>query len=228
MDKEGYDSCRVGQGARRIVSCDRPGEQVLYTISFRSFSLTGGLSFSPGMDYHLISTSSPEDIEQVTQKSNGSKKNRKSFSNVFQLYGGMCHTHNMKVTFKVRSQSDLEEERRRAEEERRRAEEEEERRRRKEGKRKHRRKNKKRKRKKEHSSAGEDDSLLMPNSASSPKPYDFYLNQAKSGLGDKVEKKKDNSTLVKQEASTSNGSRIQAASVCCAMLGAALLSSRML
>ncbi len=136
----------------------------------------------------------------------------------------MCHTHNMKVTFKVRSQRDLEEERRRAEEE--------ERRRRKEDRRKHRRKNKKRKRKKEHLSAGEDDSLLVPNSASSPKPYDFYLNQAKSGLGDKVEKKKDNSTLVKQEASTSNGARIQAAavgaSVLCAMLGAALLRSRML
>ena len=224
MDKEGYDSCRVGPGARRIVSCDHPGEQVLYTISFRSFSLTGGLSFSPGMDYHLISTSSLEDIEQVTQR-NSSKFEEKSktiFTYLLQLYGGMCHTHNMKVTFKVRSQRDLEEERRRAEEE--------ERRRRKEERRKHRRKSKKRKRKKEHLSAGEDDSLLLvPNSASSPKPYEFYLNQAKSGLGDKVEKKKDNSTLVKQEASTSNGARIQAAaSVCCAMLGAALLRSRML
>ena len=174
-----------------------------------------------GLPPHIHLVAGRHRAGDTNNSSKFEEKSKTIFTYLFQLYGGMCHTHNMKVTFKVRSQRDLEEERRRAEEE--------ERRRRKEGKRKHRRKNKKRKRKKEHLSAGEDVSLLVPNSASSPKPYDFYLNQAKSGLGDKVEKKKDNSTLVKQEASTSSGARIQAAaSVCCAMLGAALLRSRML
>ena len=83
VTKEEYDSCRIFDKHPRIIAqCNFPFRKLFFTISFRSFSPTpGALEFKPGFDYHFISTSSKQDIKQ--------------------LENGMCHTHNMKVVFKV-------------------------------------------------------------------------------------------------------------------------------
>ena len=83
VTKEEYDSCRIfGRRPHIIAQCNSPFQKLFFTISFRSFSPTpGALEFKPGFDYHFISTSSKENINQ--------------------LENGMCHTHNMKLVFKV-------------------------------------------------------------------------------------------------------------------------------
>jgi len=85
VSKEEYDSCMVYRPTSRVVgSCTRPNELSYFTISFRSFTpIPGGLEFRPGQDYYFITTSSPNNLHG---------KN-----------GGRCKTHNMKVIFKVAS-----------------------------------------------------------------------------------------------------------------------------
>lgn len=87
VSKEEYDSCMVYRPTSRVVgSCTRPNELSYFTISFRSFTpIPGGLEFRPGQDYYFITTSSPNNLHG---------KN-----------GGRCKTHNMKVIFKVASNS---------------------------------------------------------------------------------------------------------------------------
>ena len=54
---------------------------MFFTITFRSFTPTpGGLEFTPGKDYYLISTSNNRDIHRRV--------------------GGWCSSHNMKIVFK--------------------------------------------------------------------------------------------------------------------------------
>ena len=83
VTKEEYDSCRILHPRPRIIAqCKSPFRKLFFTISFRSFSPTpGALEFKPGFDYHFISTSSKEDVNQ--------------------LEFGMCHTNNMKIVFKI-------------------------------------------------------------------------------------------------------------------------------
>lgn len=83
VSKEEYESCRITHSDPRIVAvCDKPDNQLQFTITFRSFSPTPrGLEFRPGQDYYFISTSSRGDLHRRV--------------------GGSCSTHNMKVIFKV-------------------------------------------------------------------------------------------------------------------------------
>lgn len=83
VSREEYDTCRISQKDPRVVAvCDKPDQDLQYTLTFRSFSPTPrGLEFRPGQDYYFISTSSKRDL--------------------LRRVGGSCSTHNMKVIFKV-------------------------------------------------------------------------------------------------------------------------------
>ena len=83
MSREEYESCRITNPKPRIVAiCNQPHKLMYFTITFRSFTPTpGGLEFHPGQDYYFISTSSRDDLHRRV--------------------GGGCHTHNMKMIFKV-------------------------------------------------------------------------------------------------------------------------------
>lgn len=82
VSKEEYDSCMVIRPSSRIVAtCTKPGERLYFTITFRSFSPSGGLEFHGGQDYYFLTTSEPQ--------------------NIHNKFGGRCTSHNMKVIFKV-------------------------------------------------------------------------------------------------------------------------------
>ena len=83
VTEQEYESCRITQPNPKIIAvCNRPYEQMYFTITFRSFTPTpGGLEFRPGHSYYFISTSSKNDLHRRV--------------------GGGCSTHNMKITFKV-------------------------------------------------------------------------------------------------------------------------------
>ncbi len=83
VSKDEYATCRIrSQHPRVIAKCDTPRKSKVFTITFRSFSPTpGALEFTPGKDYHFVSTSSAADLHQRV--------------------GGACRDNNMKVVFKV-------------------------------------------------------------------------------------------------------------------------------
>jgi len=87
VSKEEYDTCRISQAEPRVVAvCNKPDQQLQFTITFRSFSPTPrGLEFRPGQDYYFISTSSRRELRRRA--------------------GGSCQSHNMKVIFKVAANS---------------------------------------------------------------------------------------------------------------------------
>ena len=78
-----YQYCKIMQPNPKIVAvCNRPHEQMYFTITFRSFTPTpGGLEFRPGQDYYFISTSSRKDLHRRV--------------------GGSCSSNNMKIVFRV-------------------------------------------------------------------------------------------------------------------------------
>ena len=88
VSKQEYDSCRITQANPRIVAvCNQPHNLMYFTITFRSFTPTpGGMEFKPGHDYYFISTSSKTDLHRRV--------------------GGACSSKNMKLIFKVASDSD--------------------------------------------------------------------------------------------------------------------------
>ena len=85
VSKQEYDSCRITQANPRIVAvCNQPHNLMYFTITFRSFTPTpGGMEFKPGQDYYFISTSSKSDLHRRV--------------------GGACSSKNMKLIFKVAS-----------------------------------------------------------------------------------------------------------------------------
>lgn len=86
VSKEEYDSCMVIRPSSRIVAtCTKPRERLYFTITFRSFSPSGGLEFHQGQDYYFLTTSEP--------------------ANLHNKFGGRCTSHNMKVIFKVANQT---------------------------------------------------------------------------------------------------------------------------
>ncbi len=149
VNKEEYDTCRINGGekgawSKTVYKCDTPYKPQRYRISFRSFTpMPGGMEFKPNRDYYFISTSSLEDPKQTS--------------------GGMCHSNNMKITFKVRHPKDLFK--------------------------------KKRRRRKKAKQINSNSAVHLPSSSSTPKPFDYFLDQAKAKREDKS---------VKQEASTSS------------------------
>ena len=88
VSKQEYDSCRITQANPRIVAvCNQPHNLMYFTITFRSFTPTpGGMEFRPGHDYYFISTSSKTDLHRRV--------------------GGACSSKNMKLIFKVATDSD--------------------------------------------------------------------------------------------------------------------------
>ena len=84
VNKEDYDNCRITDpNPTTVAVCNSPDRDMIYTITFRSFSPSPTmLEFQPGKDYYFISTSSPKNLHQRS--------------------GGTCVTNNMKVIFKVR------------------------------------------------------------------------------------------------------------------------------
>ena len=88
VSKQEYDSCRITQANPRIVAvCNQPHNLMYFTITFRSFTPTpGGMEFKPGQDYYFISTSSKSDLHRRV--------------------GGACSSKNMKLIFKVASDSE--------------------------------------------------------------------------------------------------------------------------
>ena len=83
VTKEEYDTCIIRSHSPRIIAqCNSPYRQMVYPISFRSFTpMPNALEYKPGLDYHFISTSSKDDLHL--------------------RIGGMCLSNNMKIVFKV-------------------------------------------------------------------------------------------------------------------------------
>lgn len=87
VTKSDYDNCRVSDQTSIVAMCDQPLKMSFVTMTFRPFSPTpGGFEFFPGKDYFFISTSSMDNIRQLS--------------------GGACQTDNMRVVFQVVSESD--------------------------------------------------------------------------------------------------------------------------
>ncbi|XP_053563769.1 ephrin-B2 [Bombina bombina] len=84
VDKEQADSCTIKKGNTPLLNCDKPNQDVKFTIKFQEFSPNlWGLEFQRNKDYFIISTS------------NG------SMEGVDNQEGGVCTTKTMKILMKV-------------------------------------------------------------------------------------------------------------------------------
>ncbi|CAF0794935.1 unnamed protein product [Brachionus calyciflorus] len=86
VSKEEFDECKINNIETRssILKCDRPYENVKYTLYISKFSpVPDAIEFTPGSSYYFISTSNG------TQDGLGNSE------------GGTCLTNNMKIIVKV-------------------------------------------------------------------------------------------------------------------------------
>lgn len=86
VSKKEYDECRLNNIHQKvpILKCDRPNENVKYTLYISNFSpVPGAIEFTPGLSYYFISTSDG------------------SINGLQNSEGGTCKTHNMKIVIKV-------------------------------------------------------------------------------------------------------------------------------
>ncbi len=55
VSKEEYDECSIKHAARTIMKCDKPNENLKYTLYISSFSpVPDALEFTPGKSYYFI------------------------------------------------------------------------------------------------------------------------------------------------------------------------------
>ncbi|RMZ96126.1 ephrin-B2 isoform X2 [Brachionus plicatilis] len=86
VSKKEYNECKIDNIQQRVpvLKCDRPYENVKYTLYISKFSpVPDAIEFTPGSKYYFISTSDG------------------TFNGLHNSQGGTCKTHNMKITVKV-------------------------------------------------------------------------------------------------------------------------------
>lgn len=85
VSREEFDNCRITDPSPKVVAkCNLPHRFNYITITFRPFTPTPlSMEFKPGRDYYFISTSSRSDLHR--------------------RIGGRCSTNNMKMVFKISS-----------------------------------------------------------------------------------------------------------------------------
>merc|ERR1712083_617398 len=83
VSRHEFMTCRVtNPRPEKVMVCNKTNPGQFRTITFRPFSPSpGGLEFRPGQEYFFISTATQRDIHRRV--------------------GGVCSSHNMKLTFKV-------------------------------------------------------------------------------------------------------------------------------
>lgn len=91
VDEYSFHSCRIGQNAKKLMSCEKPNRVKKYTMKFQEVNPNPyGLEFSADGEYFFISTSNGNDIGSIGQVANG-----------------VCAEHGMKLRIKVHRGEDL-------------------------------------------------------------------------------------------------------------------------
>ncbi|XP_018598800.1 ephrin-B2a isoform X1 [Scleropages formosus] len=84
VDRKQLDTCTVTEADTPLLNCDKPDQDVKFTLKFQEFSPNlWGLEFFRGIDYYIISTSNGT-LEGINNQK-----------------GGVCKTKSMKIVMKV-------------------------------------------------------------------------------------------------------------------------------